>query len=89
VGLEIVDLGPAIEVRVSDRGIGVDTGTKDRIFEAFGRGDNAEHYQGIGLGLYISQQIVARHGGRIDAAARPDGAGSVFTVTMPRTESRA
>jgi PAS domain S-box-containing protein len=89
VGLEIVDLGPAIEVRVSDRGIGVDAGTKDRIFEAFGRGDNAEHYQGIGLGLYISQQIVARHGGRIDAAARPDGAGSVFTVTMPRTESRA
>jgi PAS domain S-box-containing protein len=89
VELEVADLGQAVEVRVSDRGIGVDANTKERIFEAFGRGANAEHYQGIGLGLYISQQIVARHGGRIDVAARPDGAGSIFTVTLPRTESLA
>jgi signal transduction histidine kinase len=69
---------------VTDRGIGVEASTKDRIFEAFGRGANAEHYRGIGLGLYISQQIVARHGGRIDATDRADGRGSVFTVTLPR-----
>jgi PAS domain S-box-containing protein len=84
VEIEVADLGHAVELRVSDRGIGLDAHTKDRIFEAFGRGANAEHYQGIGLGLYISQQIVTRHGGRIDAVGRPGGPGSTFTVTLPR-----
>jgi hypothetical protein len=84
VDIEVIDRGGAVELRVTDRGIGVEASTKDRIFEAFGRGANAEHYRGIGLGLYISQQIVARHGGRIDATDRTDGRGSVFTVTLPR-----
>jgi two-component system, OmpR family, sensor histidine kinase SenX3 len=78
-----------VEIRVADRGIGLEEETKERIFEAFGRGANAEHYQGIGLGLYISQQIVARHGGRIEAEIRGDGPGSVFTVTLPRTGGAA
>lgn len=85
VEIELID-GDAVELRVVDRGIGLDEPTKDRIFEAFGRGANAEHYQGIGLGLYISQQIVARHGGRIEAAGRPDGPGAMFSVTLPRAE---
>ncbi|HSK92472.1 MAG TPA: PAS domain-containing sensor histidine kinase [Candidatus Angelobacter sp.] len=86
IEVEVIDAGDRVGVRVADRGIGLDEATKDRIFEAFGRGENAEHYQGIGLGLYISQQIVARHGGRIDAVARHDGPGSVFTMDLPRRE---
>lgn len=89
VDVALVDAGTAVELRVADRGIGLDPGTKDRIFEAFGRGANAEHYQGIGLGLHISQQIVSRHGGRIQASGRPDGPGAVFTVTLPRSEGTA
>lgn len=85
VELQVID-GEDVELRVIDRGIGLDEPTKDRIFEAFGRGANAEHYQGIGLGLYISQQIVARHGGQIRAAARPDAPGAMFSVTLPRPE---
>jgi PAS domain S-box-containing protein len=89
VDVEIHDRPDAVEIRVADRGIGLEEETKERIFEAFGRGANAEHYQGIGLGLYISQQIVARHGGRIEAEIRGDGPGSVFTVTLPRTGGAA
>lgn len=87
VDVGVTDTGDAFEIRVADHGIGLDEATKDRIFEAFGRGANAEHYQGIGLGLYISQQIVARHGGRLEALARQDGPGSIFTVTLPRRQA--
>lgn len=89
VEVTLADTGSAVELRVADRGIGLDADTQGRIFEAFGRGANAEHYQGIGLGLYISQQIASRHGGRIDAAGRPDGPGSIFTVTLPRPDGAA
>ena len=84
VDVELLDGNGEVRLRVADRGIGLDDDTQDRIFEAFGRGANAEDYQGIGLGLYISQQIVGRHGGRIEARGRTDGPGSIFTMTLPQ-----
>ena len=66
---------------VTDQGIGLDENA-DRIFEAFGRGANAEHFQGIGLGLFIAKQIVDRHGGRINGLTLPTG-GAAFTVWLP------
>jgi PAS domain S-box-containing protein len=84
VEVVLVDEPEAVEIRIADRGIGLDASTKDRMFEAFGRAENATHYQGIGLGLYISHQIVARHGGRIEAVGRSDGPGATFTVILPR-----
>ncbi|MCV0404203.1 MAG: PAS domain-containing sensor histidine kinase [Chloroflexi bacterium] len=83
VDIELVADARGTEIRVSDRGIGLDASHRDRLFEAFGRGANAEHYQGIGLGLYISRQIVERHGGSIEARPRADGPGAVFTVHLP------
>ncbi len=86
VEVELVDSDERVVISVSDRGIGVDEEMPERLFEAFGRGANAEHLQGIGLGLYISRQIVQRHGGHIEASRRSDGPGSTFTVTLPRAE---
>jgi signal transduction histidine kinase len=68
-------------VSVLDDGIGLDV-PGDRLFEAFGRGPNAEHVQGMGLGLFIARQIVERHGGRISGSPRAGG-GSAFTVWLP------
>jgi signal transduction histidine kinase len=84
VGIEAA--GDVIELSVSDRGIGLDAdgAARKRIFEAFGRGDNAEHIPGLGLGLHISHQIVTRHGGTIEAERRADGAGARFVVRLPR-----
>lgn len=82
IAVEIAEERQGVRVTVLDHGIGLGGETAGRIFEAFGRGANAEHYQGLGLGLYISQQIVARHGGRIEASARDDGPGTVFTVWL-------
>jgi PAS domain S-box-containing protein len=81
VGIRREDNG--VLLTVSDRGVGLDAEALGRLYEAFGRGTNVEHIPGLGLGLYISHQIVERHGGRIDARQRDDGPGSVFSVWLP------
>jgi PAS domain S-box-containing protein len=83
VELEVAEADGGVTMAVRDRGFGLDDEATARLFEAFGRGLNSEHIPGLGLGLYISHQIVERHGGRIEARARPDGHGSEFTVWLP------
>lgn len=83
VELEIARSDGGVTLVVRDRGFGLDDEASARLFEAFGRGLNTEHIPGLGLGLYISHQIVERHGGRIEARARIDGHGSEFTMWLP------
>ncbi len=73
-----------IEVRVSDRGIGIDAADQERIFEPFYRAADvvAAQIQGAGLGLSLVQRIVHAHGGRI-AVTSAKGTGSEFTVHLP------
>src|SRR5438067_4898867 len=56
-----------------------------RLFDAFQRGPQAEdgNADGLGLGLFIVQQIVAAHGGSVDVTSR-EGDGTTFTVRWPR-----
>ncbi|WP_305849511.1 sensor histidine kinase [Pyxidicoccus parkwayensis] len=77
------------EVRLSvrDEGIGIAAEDLSRVFGRFERAVSERHYGGLGLGLYISRQIVDAMGGRIEVESRP-GAGSIFTVTLPRGVSR-
>jgi PAS domain S-box-containing protein len=83
VEVQIVDRPDEVEVVVRDEGIGIDPIGAERLFDAFGRGTNAENIQGMGLGLYISQRIVAGHGGRIEGRPRA-GRGAEFTVNLPK-----
>ena len=85
VQVRVVDAPDAITVSVTDRGIGMDDTTRATLFEAFSRGANSAHIPGLGLGLFITHQIVERHGGEIHAERGPHGLGSVFTVELPRT----
>ncbi len=64
--IEIVvsDKARAAEVRVCDHGIGITAEQQARIFEKFERAVPAEHYGGLGLGLWIVRQIVEAHAGR-------------------------
>jgi PAS domain S-box-containing protein len=83
VELDVAEDEGGVRLSVRDRGFGLDEEASARLFEAFGRGVNAEHIPGLGLGLYITHQIVERHGGRIEAGPRPDGRGTIFTVWLP------
>jgi PAS domain S-box-containing protein len=53
------------------------------LFEPFRRGPGGERTHGLGLGLYISRQIVSAHGGTIESRSSA-GQGTSFTVTLPR-----
>jgi signal transduction histidine kinase len=72
----------AIEVR--DTGSGMDEATRSRVFEPFYT--TKEVGDGTGLGLSVSWGIVREHGGWIDVASTP-GAGSTFTVYLPRSDA--
>ena len=83
VELEVAEREGSVTLAVRDRGLGLDDEASARLFEAFGRGLNTEHIPGLGLGLFISNQIVDRHGGRIEVQGRSEGPGSEFTVWLP------
>ncbi|NMB88322.1 MAG: sensor histidine kinase, partial [Chloroflexi bacterium] len=72
-------------VRVADSGPGIPGAEKERIFERFyqaGRAHSADGHPGLGLGLAITRQIIAAHGGAIQVADHPPQ-GAVFIVTLP------
>jgi signal transduction histidine kinase len=67
---------------VTDRGIGIAPQDQERIFAQFERAGDAGHAPGLGLGLFIAQQIVQAHGGRIEVRSAPRQ-GSTFAVYLP------
>jgi signal transduction histidine kinase len=75
-------------LEVRDRGMGIAPGDQERIFERFERGVSTRHYGGLGLGLWISRQIVNALGGTIRVHSEPE-AGSTFIVELPLTTDDA
>ncbi len=68
---------------VRDRGLGIAQVDQERIFGRFERAASSKYYGGLGLGLYITRQIVEAHGGTIRVSSTP-GEGSTFVVEVPR-----
>lgn len=67
---------------VEDRGPGVPTAERDKIFAPFYRPRRSEHSPGTGLGLALVRQVARYHGGDVVYAER-EGGGSRFLVTLP------
>ncbi len=75
--------GACIEVR--DHGIGISPKSLERIFCQFERAEGSEGSAGLGLGLFIADQIVRAHDGRIQVQSQ-EGQGSLFRVVLPLGE---
>lgn len=71
-----------VRAEVRDQGMGISEADQRRVFEQFERVAGTSVAQGLGLGLFISEQIVQAHGGRIELSSRL-GEGSCFTVVLP------
>lgn len=72
-----------VSVTVADQGAGIPADALPHIFERFYRSSGVSESTGMGIGLYISKNIVEEHGGEI-AVQSSVTAGSIFTVTIPR-----
>ncbi|MCP3063224.1 HAMP domain-containing histidine kinase [Myxococcus sp. K38C18041901] len=75
--------GRTARLTVEDGGIGISAQDLPRIFERFERAVSDRHYGGLGLGLYITRQIVEAFGGTVKATSAL-GQGSTFVLELPR-----
>jgi signal transduction histidine kinase len=70
------------EIKIKDHSSGIAKIDHTRIFEQFVKASSIKHYGGLGLGLYISKQIIEAHRGSIRVESVP-GNGSTFIVELP------
>lgn len=89
VDLSVEVDGKAVVFTVVDRGVGIQQGEQQRVFEPFRRvGLSKEAVPGAGLGLFVVRRIVEAHGGRIELESAP-GVGSTFRVRVPAERERS
>lgn len=82
--VKVTKTDDGIKVGVTDFGIGISKETLPFLFDRFYRVDDvSQRYSGLGLGLYISAEIVRRHNGDIGIDSTP-GKGSTFWFTIPK-----
>ncbi len=72
-----------IRIDVKDTGIGISEADTSRIFTRFYRSPKVQEEKGVGLGLYLTREILQREGGYIKVASVP-GEGSVFSLFLPK-----
>ncbi|MCD9186048.1 MAG: HAMP domain-containing histidine kinase [Pyrinomonadaceae bacterium] len=74
------------EIFIKDNGIGLETNEMKRIFKRFYRVANlsTQKKKGTGLGLFIVQSIIKKHGGKIRVDSEGEGKGSTFIVQLPK-----
>jgi two-component system, OmpR family, sensor histidine kinase SenX3 len=79
-----------IEVAIEDSGIGIAKSELKRIFQRFYRASNkpTQRVKGTGLGLFIVNSIVRKHGGQIVAESRGEGKGSRFVVQLLKAKRK-
>jgi signal transduction histidine kinase/tetratricopeptide (TPR) repeat protein len=82
IEIEVQPADGAVRLVMRDHGIGMSPQDAARVFERFERAVSVRHYGGLGLGLYITRQIVEAHGGQISVDSAL-GNGATFTVVLP------
>jgi PAS domain S-box-containing protein len=82
VRVEVIKTNYKISLLVHDEGMGIDLKDIDRIFQRFERAVSGREISGLGLGLYISRQIVELHDGTLFVTSRV-GEGSTFIMDLP------
>ena len=85
IQIEITERNEVIKITITDHGLGIPTKQQERIFALFERGTLNHDIKGLGVGLYIANQIIKAHNGSIAVKSKP-GKGSTFIVELPASE---
>jgi signal transduction histidine kinase/ActR/RegA family two-component response regulator len=85
VGISIQRSGSAIQVVVSDHGVGISPDFMPHLFDRFRQADSspARRHGGMGVGLAIAKYLVDLHHGEISVSSAGEGRGAQVTVTLP------
>ncbi|MEO8960725.1 MAG: ATP-binding protein [Ginsengibacter sp.] len=86
VVLTIDNDNTAVTVSVKDEGLGISAENLPHVFKRFFRAEETKSLDGIGLGLYLCQQIIFAHQGKIWAESE-EGKGSTFYFSIPSQEN--
>ncbi len=78
------------EILIKDSGVGLAPSELKRVFKRFYRVPNisTQKAKGTGLGLYISEAIIKKHGGKIFVESKGEGKGTTFVVRLPKVEKK-
>ncbi len=80
--LEISKIENRLKLSVTDFGFGIPKDKQENLFKKFSRIENSDyHISGLGIGLFLSQEIANRHGGNIELESE-EGKGSTFYFTL-------
>jgi len=84
VEIACVKVGDNAQLSIRDEGMGIRTEDKDRLFDRFYRVEttHTQNISGFGIGLYLSAEIIRRHGGKIWVESEK-GVGSTFFFSLP------
>ncbi len=83
IEVQVSSISDFIKVSVTDKGMGISEDELSNVFDRFYRVDEVQkHYPGMGIGLYLCQQIITNHGGTIWAESQKN-VGSTFNFTLP------
>ena len=91
ITLTAAEVDGAVEIAITDQGLGIPADAVPRLFERFSRVDNSDRREirGTGLGLAIVKSLVEAHGGRVWAESAGLGRGARLSFTLPLADETA
>jgi signal transduction histidine kinase/ActR/RegA family two-component response regulator len=91
IELEMTQDASMVQIIVRDNGIGIDAALLPHVFDLFVQGERSPDRTlgGLGVGLALVRSLAERHGGSVSAASAGPGAGSEFTIRLPRAHGVA
>ena len=83
VSVHVSEYDMFCRIDVSDNGLGIPEEEQAKVFQRFYRSPSVADAEGVGIGLYLTRQIITGQGGYIKLTSKPDE-GSTFSIFLPR-----